>query len=308
MSPVAPLETMRVSVSFENGKFIVRDYDGMGKLWKSGFFGTGNLSRSEPTWKERVSSGEARFTMEFITKIRREERKKFKQLRSQIQKLETKSRDESLSASDASALIEMKEELSEIKKFELKDLTANYFQSREEQAVQLSEGMEFLQLLSEEVFFLRFALNVVDIRMSLMELFHKCCSTSSILPNNDFILNYVVYHHFRSLGWCVRTGIKFGCNFLLYKKGPPFGHAPFAILIMTGKDYTWIQLSAIARVIGAVKKSLVLIYVDTPSIQSFNAAIENSDKSDKSILYQIFTMYKVTEFLYRRWVPSRNRD
>lgn len=51
-------------------------------------------------------------------------------------------------------------------------------------------------------------------------------------PDNPFLLNYVAYHHFRSLGWVVRSGIKFCVDLLLYKKGPAFSHAEFAVVVL----------------------------------------------------------------------------
>lgn len=44
-------------------------------------------------------------------------------------------------------------------------------------------------------------------------------------PDNPFLINYVAYHHFRSIGWVVKTGLKFCCDYLLYKRGPVFSHA-----------------------------------------------------------------------------------
>jgi tRNA-splicing endonuclease subunit Sen2 len=43
--------------------------------------------------------------------------------------------------------------------------------------------------------------------------------------DNPFLVNYAVYHHFRSLGWVVKGGIKFCVDLLLYKRGPVFHHA-----------------------------------------------------------------------------------
>jgi len=43
--------------------------------------------------------------------------------------------------------------------------------------------------------------------------------------DNPFLVNYVVYHHYRSLGWVVKGGIKFCVDYLLYKRGPVFTHA-----------------------------------------------------------------------------------
>jgi tRNA-splicing endonuclease subunit Sen2 len=43
--------------------------------------------------------------------------------------------------------------------------------------------------------------------------------------DNPFLVNYVAYHHYRSLGWVVKSGIKFCVDLLLYKRGPVFSHA-----------------------------------------------------------------------------------
>jgi tRNA-splicing endonuclease subunit Sen2 len=43
--------------------------------------------------------------------------------------------------------------------------------------------------------------------------------------DNPFLLKYVVYHHYRSLGWVVKGGIKFCVDYLLYKRVPVFSHA-----------------------------------------------------------------------------------
>ena len=51
-------------------------------------------------------------------------------------------------------------------------------------------------------------------------------------PDNPFLINYVAYHHFRSLGWVVKNGIKFCADLLLYKRGPVFSHAEFAVIVI----------------------------------------------------------------------------
>jgi len=35
----------------------------------------------------------------------------------------------------------------------------------------------------------------------------------------------VFLHHYRSLGWVVKNGVKFSVDYLLYKRGPVFHHA-----------------------------------------------------------------------------------
>ena len=47
--------------------------------------------------------------------------------------------------------------------------------------------------------------------------------------DNPFLMHYVVYHHYRSLGWVVKGGLKFCVDYLLYKRGPVFSHAEYAL-------------------------------------------------------------------------------
>lgn len=50
--------------------------------------------------------------------------------------------------------------------------------------------------------------------------------------DDPFLVSYVAYHHFRSLGWVVKPGIKFCCDWLLYKRGPVFSHSAFSIALV----------------------------------------------------------------------------
>ena len=54
--------------------------------------------------------------------------------------------------------------------------------------------------------------------------------TPALQFDNPFLINYIVYHHYRSLGWVVRGGIKFCVDYLLYKRGPVFAHAEFVLV------------------------------------------------------------------------------
>ena len=51
-------------------------------------------------------------------------------------------------------------------------------------------------------------------------------------PDDPFMISYAAYHHYRSLGWVVRSGVKFSVDFLLYNRGPAFSHAEFAVVLL----------------------------------------------------------------------------
>ncbi|KAI1147976.1 hypothetical protein F4825DRAFT_117310 [Nemania diffusa] len=181
---------------------------------------------------------------------------------------------------------------------------------------------EHLQLYPEEAFYLVFALGALSVIdpatgkvMSTKELFHLFCQlsyipprTESLRPDNPFLIQYAVYHHFRSLGWVPRPGIKFGVDWLLYIGGPVFSHAEFAVTVLPAytdpywksqgcqaPNRSWHWLHSINRVQSHALKTMVIVYVDIPPpIQS----------SDPSVLLK---GYKIREFYMKRWLSNRSR-
>ncbi|KAJ3156381.1 hypothetical protein HDU89_004163 [Geranomyces variabilis] len=43
--------------------------------------------------------------------------------------------------------------------------------------------------------------------------------------DHEFAVKYAAYHYYRSRGWVVKSGIKFGSEYVLYKRGPIFRHS-----------------------------------------------------------------------------------
>ncbi|KAI1749110.1 hypothetical protein F4782DRAFT_514643 [Xylaria castorea] len=182
---------------------------------------------------------------------------------------------------------------------------------------------EHLQLSPEEAFYLVFALGALSVTdpatgktMASGELFNLFCqmscfpsSTAELRPDDPFIVQYAVYHHFRSLGWVPRAGIKFGVDWLLYIGGPVFSHAEFAVTVLPAYtdpywksrgnqplNKSWHWLHSINRVQSHALKTMLLAYVDIPP---------PSQNSDPSTLLK---RYKIREFFMRRWLSNRSRD
>ncbi|CAG7978193.1 unnamed protein product [Penicillium olsonii] len=197
---------------------------------------------------------------------------------------------------------------------------------------------EHLQLSNEEAFFLVYGLGALQVYDApsdsklpstsptpISALLQQFChhsfqpardDTAALQPDDPFMISYTVYHHFRSLGWVIRSGVKFGTDYLLYNRGPVFSHAEFAVVVIPSyshpywsateerKQYTaekqarsWWWLHCVNRVQAQVMKSLCLVYVDVPppaaSIDDIGALIRQ---------------YKVREFMIKRWTPNRTRD
>ncbi|EPQ30841.1 uncharacterized protein PFL1_01739 [Pseudozyma flocculosa PF-1] len=143
-------------------------------------------------------------------------------------------------------------------------------------------------------------------------------------PDNPFLVNYIAYHHFRSLGWVVKTGTKFCSDFLLYKRGPVFSHAEFAVLVIPSyedpddqhsspfpphpnlgpKPWTW--FSTMNRVNTQVLKTLILAHVFVPSVKRYPPESLVSPQQFVDDL-KAGRSYAVKEVAIRRWVPARMR-
>jgi tRNA-splicing endonuclease subunit Sen2 len=194
---------------------------------------------------------------------------------------------------------------------------------------------EHFQLTMEEAFFLSYALGVLTIldpatkaaicKQELFSLFRKSSfypplSNPGLFPDDPFMINYVVYHHFRSLGWVVRGGVKFSMDYMLYNRGPVFSHAEFGVIILPsysdpywnrdvflqnyvkGKEKrSWSWLHCINRVITQVKKTLIIVYVDIPKPL-------NAGEEEKLGVDGVLGRYRVREFMMKRWSANRMRD
>ncbi|OBA24268.1 hypothetical protein METBIDRAFT_52286 [Metschnikowia bicuspidata var. bicuspidata NRRL YB-4993] len=310
--------------------FQVRNKPDMERLWQQGFFGKGTLSRSDPTWEQRTErrlningAGNRHFTKEDVTNVRRDDRKAFKALRSKSQEFEVMERKRKLTSEEASEWEKVKAEMEKMKatnSFKVPFGQGHEAPTRKEdlglidpETKMLKANLETLQLQKIELFFLHFALNVVEVskdsKAILLDEVFDLCMNRRMVPENKFLLDYAVYHHFRSMGWCVRSGIKFGCDMLLYKRGPPFMHAEYAILVIpnNGEEWTtWEDFMAVARVVSGVKKTLVLVYVDIPAQAVFDHVMQMLDAPAK--YRALMQNYRVTEVIYKRWSPARTRD
>ncbi|KAK4224268.1 tRNA intron endonuclease [Podospora fimiseda] len=168
---------------------------------------------------------------------------------------------------------------------------------------------EIFQLSREEAFFLQFSLGALKV----VDRGGVPIPTQRLL--DLFRASSRVYHHFRSLGWVPRHGIKFGVDWLLYQRGPAFDHSEFGIVVMpayTNKLWdehehqtpkrSWSWLMGVNRVLSHVLKSLVLVYVDIPPPPVFDEAMKQGG------IAAALKNYKVREVMVRRFSVNRNRE
>lgn len=200
------------------------------------------------------------------------------------------------------------------------------------------DNEEHLQISNEEAFFLVYGLGALHIfdkdrktvlspRSLLIRFCHHSYSpprdmSLDLKTDDPFLISYVVYHHFRSLGWVVRSGVKFGVDYLLYNRGPVFSHAEFAVVVIPSYDHpywsetenrraecagkqarSWWWFHCVNRVQAQVKKTLVVCYVEIPPPTQ---GLE-SDSADGLDIGALLTRYSVRDLVIRRWIPNRSR-
>ncbi|MEM2102310.1 MAG: tRNA-intron lyase [Candidatus Bathyarchaeia archaeon] len=75
----------------------------------------------------------------------------------------------------------------------------------------------------------------------------------------DFDLKYAVYKDLRNHGLIVTPGIKFGCDFAVYKHGPGLEHAPFMVSVKKAKDeITATEIVKVGRLATTVRKRFII--------------------------------------------------
>jgi tRNA-intron endonuclease len=95
---------------------------------------------------------------------------------------------------------------------------------------------------------------------------------------DEFDLKYAVYRDLRNNGFIVTPGIKFGCDFAVYKHGPGLEHAPYMVSVKKGEEcMTATDIVKAGRLATTVRKRFI---VAIPDIET------------KRIEYLIFKWFK----------------
>ncbi|KAF7430556.1 tRNA splicing endonuclease subunit sen2 [Pleurotus ostreatus] len=326
-------------------------------LWRRGFFGKGNLSRSEPSWLARQinirRTGGNQMTSEELTAKRRAERQQFKQDRAKaIQAafaeaevaFETEGRVVKVALSGPSipsAATWKPSESAKPPSIPDQSTTSQDADHPVDEEEPPLEDMEHLQLTFAEAWFLLWTMDCLTILdaqtlepMSIQQIWSTFQSIhlnpmllldpkSQPSPklqlhfDNPFLIHYVAYHHYRSLGWVVKGGIKFCVDYLLYKRGPVFSHAEFAIVLcpvyededdkttspfelQNTSPFSWSWLSTINRVNATLQKTLILTYITIPAKSRISPDVLSSPAC--------LSYYSVREVVIRRFIPARMRD
>ena len=76
---------------------------------------------------------------------------------------------------------------------------------------------------------------------------------------HNFDKKFQVYKNFRDIGYIVNPGIKFGCDFAVYQKGPGIDHAPFLVQVYNrNENMSSTDVVLAGRLATSVKKQFIL--------------------------------------------------
>lgn len=297
------------------------------RLWQHGFFGKGTLSRSEPSWfgrtARRLGLDGGALSLEEVTEMRRARRREFKEKREQQQQRELELRKQAgLVGSQAGPVlaagsVQVKDEPESTATSTAPPAPLDPVATASEEVLEPPEPpirsedaalirgstivqLEKLHLHPCEAVFLHVGLGVLRApAFSTLGAF-----LDVMLPTEAAWLRYVCYHYFRSMGWCVRDGIKFGVEWLVYKRGPPFQHAEYAVHAVredARPDWWWVHANM--RVVNNAKKALMLVYVCGGEPKPDFARMTRASEF-RSALKQC----QVRPVVLSRFTPSRARD
>lgn len=80
---------------------------------------------------------------------------------------------------------------------------------------------------------------------------------------DEFDEKYAVYRDFRDNGFVVTPGIKFGCDFAVYKHGPGIEHAPYMVSVKKAKaEITATEIVKAGRLATTVRKRFIIAVPD----------------------------------------------
>lgn len=126
----------------------------------------------------------------------------------------------------------------------------------------IESNNENLLLTIYEAFYLQFSLGVLTIQDLNLYHFFKYCQAA----DQNFIIKYAAYHYFRIKNWIPRSGMYYGCDFVLYRYGPGIDHGTYCVMCFDKEQkneiMNWKDIQLQNRLTATVNKKLVYCQVE----------------------------------------------
>ena len=123
--------------------------------------------------------------------------------------------------------------------------------------------MEGLYLTEKKT--IRVTQGTIKRKVSLKALLKKAHELSE-----DFDHKYAIYRDLRDHGLIVTPGIKFGCDFAVYKHGPGIEHAPFMVSVKKAEEeITATEIVKTGRLATTVRKRFIIAMPNQEKVEYF---------------------------------------
>jgi len=87
---------------------------------------------------------------------------------------------------------------------------------------------------------------------------------------HNFDKKFLVYKNFRDKGYIINPGIKFGCDFAVYQRGPGIDHAPYLVQVYNKSDLlTSTGVVLAGRLATTVRKQFILAIPHGKEVEYF---------------------------------------
>uniref|UniRef100_A0A182VUW6 tRNA-intron lyase n=1 Tax=Anopheles minimus TaxID=112268 RepID=A0A182VUW6_9DIPT len=168
---------------------------------------------------------------------------------------------------------------------------------------------EPLCLFLEEAFFLMHTLGILHVK----DLFDKQIDTREAFERfrkikKNFLACYCAYLYLKSKNWIIKSGIKFGGDFVIYVKGPQFYHASYIVLVQEmfeGKQIDshtvdGLDFEGFNRIAETTAKDVLFLEVHYPS---------TLDLSDNAACLERLKEVRVAELFtkHHNYLAARNQ-
>uniref|UniRef100_A0AAG5D925 tRNA-intron lyase n=1 Tax=Anopheles atroparvus TaxID=41427 RepID=A0AAG5D925_ANOAO len=168
--------------------------------------------------------------------------------------------------------------------------------------------IEPLCLFLEEAFFLMHQLNMLKLKtiddetISVEEAFNTFQRI-----NKGFFAGYCAYLYLKSKNWIIKSGMKFGGDFVIYVKGPQFYHASYIVLVQEmyrGKQLgrhvmDGLDFQGFNRVAETTAKDILFLEVHHPDSLDLSNGVDCLEKIKDVRVAEMFTKH-------HNYIASRN--
>ncbi|CAH0490531.1 unnamed protein product [Peronospora farinosa] len=129
-----------------------------------------------------------------------------------------------------------------------------------------------------ELYYLVAIDGILQVKEPLQQLWERLQSSSA-----TFTTIFVIYQHFRRLGWIPRPGLNYGAHYVLYRGSAAEFHSEYVVYVQDdGESLSWNQIQSLTRIAADVKKTVLLCTVAIKE-PTADVSIDNDVRSNGNL-------------------------